>query len=153
MVNLGAYKLMYNANWNMKYCMLWKKLIQKCFVCNLWKFEIYFFSKKSPLNKKARQSLFYDISIRPIPSVQSYKTKTSPICRGLYFGPKMLFIPPSPWHDVFRPLSCPACIDSSLLCTYFILLLYFFLLFPFSFPFLTFCLAPLFSSPFHIPPP
>jgi hypothetical protein len=72
---------------------------------------------------------------------------------------KMIFLPLS-WHAVaiFRLLSCPIWINSSLFCTYFILLLlifsFSFSVFPFSFPFILFCLSFFlyFSSPFHIPP-
>ncbi len=64
--------------------------------------------------------------------------------RGLYFGPKTIFIPPPFWkwyffplsrHVVFRLPSWPFCLNSSLFCNYFTLLLP---LFSFSFPFLPF---------------
>ncbi len=69
----------------------------------------------------------------------------------IYFGPKNIFIPPSPFpkmiffplsqHVFFRLQLCPFCLDSSLFCIYFSLLIP---IFSFSFPF-----PPLF---FHFTP-
>ncbi len=72
------------------------------------------------------------------------------IHRGLYFGPKMIFIPPFLkmifFHSLaichFRLPSWPFCLNSSLFCIYFTLLLP---LFSFFFTF-----SPFFSSPSHI---
>ncbi len=63
--------------------------------------------------------------------------------RGLYFGPKTIFIPPPLRKMIFSPLSqhvfrfpsWPFCLNSSRFCNYFTLLLP---LFSFSFPFLPF---------------
>ncbi len=85
--------------------------------------------------------------------------------RGLYFCPKMIFIPPPFWkwyffplsrHVVFRLLSWPFFLNSSLFCICFTLLLplfsFSFPFLPFSFPFLpfSFTFSPFFSLPFHI---
>ncbi len=89
----------------------------------------------------------------------------TPSPRGLYFGPKTIFIPPPLlkmlfvpllWHIVFQLPLCPFCLNSSLFCNYFTLLLplisFSFRFLPFSFPFLpfSFTFPSYFSSPFHI---
>ncbi len=80
--------------------------------------------------------------------------------RGLYFGPKTIFIPPPfwkwyffplLWHVIFRLPSWPFYLNSSLFCNYFTLLLP---LFSFSFPFLPFTfpfLSPFFLFLLHFP--
>ncbi len=77
--------------------------------------------------------------------------------RGLYFGPKTIFIPPPFWkwyffplsrHVVFRLPSWPFCLNSSLFCIHFTLFL------PFSHflsPFFIF-LSPFFLFLLHFPP-
>ncbi len=85
----------------------------------------------------------------------------SAFSRGLYFGPKTIFIPPPPpllkmiffpllRHIVFWLPLRPFRLNSSLFCNYFTLLLP---LFPFSFPFLSFSFpVPLSSFSFYIFP-
>jgi hypothetical protein len=78
--------------------------------------------------------------------------------RGLYFGPKMIFIfppllkmlfVPLSKHVIFRLPSWPFCLNSSLCCIYFILLLP---IFSFSFPFLPFFPFSFFLFLLHFPP-
>ncbi len=94
----------------------------------------------------------------------NWETVGSGSVRGLYFGPKTIFIPPPLWkwyffllsrHVVFRLPLWSFCLTFSLFCNYFTLLLP---LFPFSFPFLSFSFLFLpfsftfslfFSSPFQ----
>ncbi len=85
--------------------------------------------------------------------------------RGLYFGPKTIFIPPPFWKWYFPPSQDRLFFNSNyglfalilpFFCNYFTLLLPLFScsfpFLPYSFPFLPFSFTffPFFSSPFHI---
>ncbi len=102
------------------------------------------------LYRHAQQKIFMELFVFVI---DSPVVNALGMIRGLYFGPKMIFIPPPFWKLYFLPLSqhvflglpsWPFCLNSSLFCNYFTPLFPFF---SFLSPFFLFFLLhfPLFS--------
>jgi hypothetical protein len=152
LMGLGCHKMKMFLGWIVKCCMVWIE-VSHCLKGTDWLMirEQRFRMSKNSMEPKhflggRDKCNFYNYII----------VFQNVLHRGLYFGPKTIFIPPLlkmiffpiSWHIVFLLPLWPFCLNSSLFCIYFTLWLP---LFSFSSPFFIF-LFPFLLFLLHFPP-